>query len=90
MLFGTKNKLKQAGDAPIIINGDLIERDHEFKYLGVIMDETLSFDSHIKYIHEKASCKMGAIHKVRECIDECTALRLYKSLVLPHFDYCDS
>ena len=33
---------------------------------------------------------MGAIRKVRECIDDKTALRLYKSLILPHFDYCDT
>ena len=33
---------------------------------------------------------MGAIRKVRECIDDRTALRLYKSLILPHFGYCDT
>ena len=73
MLFGTIDKLKQAGDAPITIDGDLIERVHEFKYLGVILDESLNFDSHIKYIHNKASRKMGAIRKVRECVDEGTS-----------------
>ncbi len=90
MIFGTKTRLKTTGDAPIILNGDVIERVREFKYLGVILDETLSFDSHIQYIHNKASRKMGAIKKLRECVDKSTALRLYKSLVLPHFDYWDT
>ncbi len=90
MLFGTRNKLKHAGNLPIIINGDVIEQVHEFKYLGVILDEYLNFESHVKYIYSKASRKIGAIRKVREHVGEGTALRLYKSLVLPHFDYCDT
>ena len=60
------------------------------KYLGVIRDECLTFESDINYIHNKASKKMGAIRKIRECVDETTALRLYKSLILPHFDFCDT
>ncbi len=90
MIFGTKSRLKHCGDMPVIINGDVIERVTEFKYLGVILDEMLTFDAHIAYIHNKASKKMGAIRKVRQCVDENTALRLYKSLILPHFDYCDT
>ena len=33
---------------------------------------------------------MGAIWKVREYIDQPRALRLHKSLILPHYDYCDT
>ena len=90
MLFGSKAKLRQAGEIPIFINGDIIERVSEFKYLGVFLDETLSFEKHTKYIHSKASSKLGAIHKICECVDQPTALRLYKSLVLPHFNYCNT
>ena len=66
MIFGTKTRLKLCGDMPIIINGDVIERVNEFKYLGVILDDMLTFDAHIAYIHNKASKKMGAIKKVRD------------------------
>ena len=90
MLFGTRNKLKMAGDAPIIINGDVIERVQEFKYLGIILDETLSFEPHINYVYNKASRKLRALRKVRECMDQEISLKLFKSLVLPHFDYCDT
>ena len=90
MIFGSRNKLRGAYDVPIYINGDQIERVDNFKYLGVYLDETLSFDKHISYIHNKACSKLGAIRKLRLNVDQSTALRLYKSLVLPHFDYCDS
>ena len=90
MVFGSKTRLRLCDDIPILINGDIIERVTEFKYLGIYLDETLNFDKHIKYVHNKASDKLGAIRKIRECLDQPTALRLYKSLVLPHFDYCDT
>ena len=87
MIFGTKTRLEQEGDMSIYINGDVIEKVSVFKYLGVMLDECLSFEHHVDYIHNKASKKMGAIHKVHECVDQETALRLYKSLLLLHFDY---
>ena len=34
----------------IELNGTPLERDEEFKYLGVNIDQTLSFDNHIKYM----------------------------------------
>ena len=77
-------------DIPILINGDCIERVKEFKYLGVYLDETLTFEKRVSYSHNKASSKLGALRKSRDCLDQTTALRLYKSLVLPQFDYCDT
>ena len=38
---------------------------------------------------DKACAKLGAIRKTRNCAGHSTALTLYKSLVLPHLDYCD-
>ena len=55
-----------------------------------MLDECLSFEAHIDYIHNKVSRKLSALRKVRECMDQEIALKLYKSLVLPHFDYCDT
>ena len=89
MISGTRNKLKHAGDLPIIINGDTIKKVHEFRYLGVVLDKSLSFDSHIKFIHDKASKKWGQF-AIYLYVDENTALRLYKSLILPHFYYCNT
>ena len=63
---------------------------NEFRYLSVFLDENLTFDSHIEYIHNKASKKLGAMRKVRESMDQGTALKLYRSLVLLHFDYCNT
>ena len=54
------------------------------------MDCNLTFKLYIEYLADKASRKLGAIRKVRDVLDRSTTLTLYKSLVLPHFDYCDT
>ena len=89
MVFGTRQKLKNVADIPLHADGEVIERVQHFKYLGVILDETLSFEEHIDTLYRKTCSKMGAIKKARTCINQDTALMLYKSLVLPHLDYLD-
>ena len=88
--FWRRTLLKYVEDVPLYVNGDIIERVWDLKYLGVYLDECLTFEKHTKYIYNKASSTLGAIRKVRECMNQPTALQLYKSLVLPYFDYCDT
>ena len=59
------------------------------KYLGVLLDEHLTFDDHINYIHKKASNKLGILYRAKDYLDRQTKILLYKSLILPHLDFCD-
>ena len=59
------------------------------KYLGVQLDEHLTYDEHVSYIIRKSSKKLGILRKSREFLDRSTSLLLYKSLVVPYIDYCD-
>ena len=59
------------------------------KYLGVILDDHLTFDEHISHIITKSSKKLGILRRSREFLNKSTKILLYKSLVLPHLDYCD-
>ena len=59
------------------------------KYLGVVLDDKLAFDDHINQVHTKASKKLGILRRARDYLDTGTSLLLYKSLVLPHLDYCE-
>lgn len=60
----------------------------EIKLLGVTIDNKLTFSSHIKLVLSKIHAKMAALRRIRNFIDSNTALKLYKSYILPHFDYC--
>ena len=90
MVFGTKQKLKRVTDLSLHADGEIIERVHSFKYLGVTLDESLTFEEHIDILYRKSCSKMGAIKKARMCVNQETALMLYRSLILPHIDYLDT
>ena len=67
-----------------------IERVSSVKYLGVLLDEHVTFDNHVNYIHQKASKKLGILYKAKDYLDRSTNILLHKSLILPHLDYCDT
>ena len=62
----------------------------ELKLLGVTIDNKLTFSSHIKLVLSKIHAKIAALRRIRNFIDSNTAVKLYKSYILPHFDYCSS
>ena len=89
MIFGTPHKLKGEANLPLHINNEIVENVNVFKYLGVFLDKNLNFEYHIERVYKKTCSKVGLLKKVWHFIDHSTALTLYKSLVLPHIDYCD-
>ena len=59
------------------------------KYLGMMLDENLTFNDHVDYLYIRAVEKLAILRKVRNFVDPNTSILLYKSLVLSYFDYCD-
>ena len=55
--------------------------------LGVIIDEKLSFTSHISYIKNKISKAMGIIIKARKYLNKKSLVNLYYSFVFPYLTY---
>ena len=55
MLFGTHARLSRVDEFAIFMNGRLIKRVYEFKYLGVVFDECITWKSHSKYILSRAA-----------------------------------
>ncbi len=84
MIFGTKPKLNRINNSPLHICNEIVERVSVFKYLGLYLDENLSYEAHITKLYSKTCSKVGLLKKIRHNIDHSTALTLYKSLVLPH------
>jgi len=58
------------------------------KSLGVIIDDNLDWGSHIENIIKKVSYGIGAMKQVRHLIPQAAVYLIYRSLVLPHFNYC--
>ena len=61
-----------------------------FESLGLIIDENLSWKAHIHEISKKVSSGIGALKRVRRFVSMHTAIKIYKGLIEPHFDYCST
>ena len=59
------------------------------KFLGVLIDSTLSWKSHIEYITKKVAKSIGIIKRVHNCLPTDTLNTLYNTLVLPYLNYCN-
>ena len=89
MTFGTRSKVKKSSNAIVKIDGEKLQLVPSFKYLGVVLDSALTFSNHIKTVLDTVAHKSYLLGKIRKYITSDTALLIYKSMVLPYFDYAD-
>lgn len=62
------------------------------KYLGVALDNNLTFSDHVVYARMKVSKILGMFSRIRPSLmlEAANTCRLYKAMVLPVLDYCDA
>ena len=89
MIFGIQHQIQNIGDIDIIASGVKLEKVSKFKYLGIVLDPTLTFSEHVKNMKGKCHSKIKLLGRIRNIIDQQTALTIYETLILPVFDYCD-
>ena len=61
------------------IDGKELTRVAEYKYLGVILDESLSWTAHVNYLISKVSNRIGILGHTRRSISMHTAGIIYRS-----------
>ena len=89
MLFGTQSQIEKLGNLVVQHNNSPLEQVDSFIYLGVKLDPQLNFHMHCEYIRSKTFGKIRTLGQTRNFLDINTSLMLYRSLVLPLFEYCD-
>ncbi|KAG6458312.1 hypothetical protein O3G_MSEX010807 [Manduca sexta] len=86
MIFAAKNK-KIHDFSPLVINGKQIKKVEQEKYLGLILDNKLTWVPHIEKIKAKLRNLMGMIKGMARCLPRPVQYTIYNSLVKPHIDY---
>ena len=89
VVFGTRQSVKKNRGMHLEINGSKIQTVPTYKYLGVILDSTLSHKSHIAYIARTVLHKLTMLTAIRKYLNRDVALKIFKSMILPYFDYAD-
>ena len=86
MLFSNHNRAKNLN---ISLNNNKIETLNETTFLGVVIDNKLSWKAHVKHISNKIS-KSIAILKLVKYSFPTDALRvIYMALIFSHLNYCN-
>ena len=71
----------------IKIGETIIERVTDFNFLGLTIDENMTWKAHTHKITNKISRAIGVINSLKNTLPRSVLLTLYNSLILPHLQY---
>ena len=66
-----------------------LKRVMEYKYLGIVLDDALTWKSHVDYISVKVGKRLGLLRRTREDLTANATNLIYKLFIQPILD-CDS
>ena len=89
MLLGTRHMLSKCDALNLKIRDIRIDKVKNTKYLGINIDNELKWDVHIENMCQKLSKLIGFLGRLRHVINESSLNTIYKTVILPHFDYGD-
>ena len=84
MVFAGRKKFIVNVD--IFLNDEIIERE-PINFLGVLLDEKLSWCSHIDRLCKIMSKFIGVLNRVKHNLSVSAMLLVYNGLILPHLSY---
>ena len=87
LIFRSKGMSKPSFTETLMINDQHLLQESKTKFLGVIIDDRLSWGPHIQYIKSKIAKGIGIICKVRNILNVSTLINLYNCFVYPYINY---
>ena len=87
LVFRSVGMAKPTFDNSLQISGQCIKEDTKTKFLGVFLDNRLTWAHHIQYIKNKIAKGIGVICRVRRLLNVKTLCTLYHSFVYPYLNY---
>ena len=77
-------------DLSVNVGGNVIKPSEKVRDLGVILDQTLSFDDHISTICQSAHFHIRNIGRIRNVLSFDACATLIHALIGSRLDYCNS
>ena len=95
ILIGGRKKLRDIENSEtqnlhIIIDQEPVSKIKHTKYLGIEVDQFLSWDEHITALIKKISRGIGMLRYGKKYLPLTTVQSMYRSIIEPHFRFCCS
>lgn len=79
---------KKVKPLQLMIDNTAIERVSDFDFLGLTLNESLNWKSHIDKISNKISRSVGILNRLKHFLPLEIKLTIYSSLILSHLNFC--
>ena len=86
MIF--KSRQKRASVKFRVILNNVIEQVKEIVFLGVVLDEHLTWKPHVAHVANKISKSIGIIRRASPYLQKSSLRTLYFSMIYPYLQYC--
>ena len=90
ILLGTPNSVQKASAFTIRVNDAEIRPQKHIKVLGVLIDQTLTWEPHISLIVRRTNAIIISLFKIRPHLSPDILKILVQTHVFPHLQYCSS
>ena len=88
MLIHSSRKIVD-GNLTLKIEENIVEQVRCYKFLGVVVNDTLTWVDHIDMVCKKVSRSLNLLRRLSWFLPQPLLVLFLKSYILPHFDYCD-
>ena len=89
MLIGSNSRLRRIDSIVISADGKQLKEAQCFPYLGLIINQNLTWEDHIEHMRNKINKKLGLLRQIKSCLPLSARITFFNSFVLPLFDYGD-
>ena len=86
MIIASQKALKTNRDITIFYGDSVLKQQRHFKYLGVVVDESLSWNNHVSYIASRVYPKLKLLNRISSFLGPTILLKIYKMTILPILD----
>jgi hypothetical protein len=89
MLFGTKQRLNKNNNTQtkVFFGNQELEETQVYKYLGLLMDPTLSWNAHCNSVVSRGVYKLHLMRRLRRFLPRDTLVQIYKTYMMPIVEY---
>ena len=60
------------------------------KHLGMLVNDKLSYEHHLKFVLNKVKKTIGLLCKFKQILSRQSSITIYKSFIRPHLDHGDN